>query len=471
MAAEDTVYRFVFEEGDGEGGSSAPSVRPGQAEAARRESSERQSVAINRRGDTDRPGRSSADKPATVGDVLRIFQKGFGSMPVIGRLAQVGGQIVAPLIDMVSALRELRKVLAANTAGVMKAREFMAEAVGRTTVRGYRVVTGAAEQARQAGQTERIAQLLLNVQRAQLNDRTEEFARFSRGLAAARQRAREARMLTIDAESWPAGGGSGSGRAIGPSRINPPSPINRLPAISRGGALAPGGAAAVSQPIMAQAVGAGGSGLAGAAIVAGAAAAVVVALGASVVATKALVGRANELAKRLEGFSGQLAASQARAEVARLQQQIASARKLGPDLARYTDARSRGEIALEKIYDSFTKAGLEAITPLLETAVKWLEAIAKHSDKFVDGVSSAAKFASRAVIVGGLLLDIKDILDSYQKQEQKKTDDEKRAAGSFEVLMTHIPDLNINDEATPAANIKRQNVGFGELGGEQMELP
>ena len=451
--SEDTVYRFVFEEG-GDGDSPAPSARPGRAEAARRESVDRQDGPATRRGGrSDSQGGSPSDRPATVGDILRILQKGFGSTPVIGRLAQVGGQIIAPLVDMVTALRELRKILTANTAATSKATTAgAATGAGRTTVRGYRVVPGEAEKAREAA----------------ASSPSTDYERFTQMMLRA-QRARESRMLTIDAESRPAGPPQPPGTSLGPQRNFPPASINRLPAVAGPQGMAAGRAAASAQPITATA--AGGGAMAAGAVVAGAAAAVVVALGTSVVATKALIGRANELSKRLEGYSGQLAASQARAEIARLQQNVASARKLGGDLARYNDAKSRGEIALEKIYDSFTKAGLEAITPLLETAIKWLEAIAKHSDKIAEGAAEGASLAARVIPGVAVLQDLKAIVDRFSKQQEKKTDDEKRQAGSFEVLIGNVPDIDINDEATPAAKLTRQNVEFGGLGGAQVEMP
>lgn len=462
MSTGESVYRFIFEDDGGGDGSPPPSARPGRAEAARQETADRPERASPRRGGPGGNGggagggTGSNDKPATAGDILRILQKGFGSTPVLGRLVQVGGQIVAPLVDMVSALRDLRKILAANNALASKATSEAVGAAGRATVSGVRATTaaaGAAEAARTGGGDSRAA----------------EYQKFADALLRARQ-ARESRMLTLDAESRP----SGTPRFPSTSLVPSDGPKNRLPVPSGAGGIpvVAGRATAVAQPVAASgAAAAGGSTLAAGAVVAGAAAAVVVALGASVVATRALTGRANELTKRLEGFSGQLAASQARAEVARLQQQIASAQKLSPALTKYNDAKSRGDIALEKIYDSFTKAGLEALQPLIDTAVKYLEIIAKHSDEIATGAATAAKVASWGIPGVGPIWALKDAISYFTKEQEKKTDDEKRQAGSFEVLMHQIPDLNLDDEATAAAGLTRQDVAFGGLGGEQMELP
>lgn len=79
--------------------------------------------------------------------------------------------------------------------------------------------------------------------------------------------------------------------------------------------------------------------------------------------------------ERFARFSGEAAASQARIEIARLRQDINLARQNGGTFGRFAEARNRGELAAERIWQTIASTLVDRMTPFVETGVGFLEAI------------------------------------------------------------------------------------------------
>lgn len=149
-----------------------------------------------------------------------------------------------------------------------------------------------------------------------------------------------------------------------------------LPAIPKGGAVAAGGEAAAAGV----AASSGGAGLAGQ--IAGAAKALgpfgiaagvaTVAIGGTVYAVKTFTDAMHNEAKRLEGVSAELSVAGSMNDVRAELADIRRADLVGPQLARFENARGRlGDASakvMDQIYAALAKIGDEAVPAILSTA-------------------------------------------------------------------------------------------------------
>lgn len=237
-------------------------------------------------------------------------------------------------------------------------------------------------------------------------------------------------------------------------------PIGSLPVgtpVAPGGVAAAGGQAAVGG-------GAAAGGLSAGAMVAVGAFAVVaagaIALGgAFVMANK----KAKEFTEQLAGYSGVIAASKAQADIRKLRQDIENARTVGSAVATRNNSESRAEAAASKAGATIERRLLEMSQPLYDLKVWIVEKGADLVQSIDEGITYLGKLAEELPFIGE---EIK------KAHEEDKAAAEKNAAlvGSLDVLFQDIPDLDINDDATPAAKVERQDVGFAGPGAAQRDL-
>jgi hypothetical protein len=184
-----------------------------------------------------------------------------------------------------------------------------------------------------------------------------------------------------------------------------------------------------------------------------------------VAAFRALIARSNELKESLAGYSGVLAASKARAEAARVQQDVQRAQFLGSDLAGYNDATARIDRALTKIFDGLTKGGLESVVPLLEAIAKGIETLAEGQDLARRG----ARFGLDSLLKGPIVAVLNQIAEDSSRTAdatEKAIDD---VTISFLDEFSKLPPLTAADKAT-AGDVTREAVRFGAVGGPQLGM-
>ena len=194
--------------------------------------------------------------------------------------------------------------------------------------------------------------------------------------------------------------------------------------------------------------------------VAGPLAAFAIAVGLAGAAVTLLIRRVNRQAQELAPFSGALAAAQARSSVAQLQQQVRSARFLGGDLARFTEAQTRISVAATKILDVIEKVFLQVFNPLLETVTMGTQLLAAFAESVYDFFAKiAALFPDLGI--GQLWADIREGVNELVAQGAAD------AKGDFFNMFIEMPDLLMTDRkaerrrSAPGMDIAAP--GFGPL--------
>lgn len=102
--------------------------------------------------------------------------------------------------------------------------------------------------------------------------------------------------------------------------------------------------------------------------------AVALGAGATVYGLKRFVDNLHEQAQRLSSLSGPLAGATARSEVREMLAEMRRAEKIGPELARFEDARSRVENAIYDLMTQFWELALKVFVPVMEAIARWLDA-------------------------------------------------------------------------------------------------
>ncbi|MGE3410124.1 MAG: hypothetical protein AB7I37_25295 [Pirellulales bacterium] len=193
--------------------------------------------------------------------------------------------------------------------------------------------------------------------------------------------------------------------------------------------------------------------------------ALVVATGAAVVAMRLLWRRSTENAKALAAYDATLAAAQARAQVARLQQNIQSARFLGPELSRLTATQTRLSLAGTRIVDILEKRFLQEVLPLLEGIASVAEQFEKFMESEAGGITSQLISIISRLSPGGAIWEG---LKGVSKATQKDSDKRDLARGDFYAIFQDLPDLELDaKDADNQAGIERTPFtadAFGPVG-------
>lgn len=195
--------------------------------------------------------------------------------------------------------------------------------------------------------------------------------------------------------------------------------------------------------------------------------ALVIAAGAAAVALRALYNRANEQATRLAQYSAELAAAQARSEIASTRQDIRSAQYLGRDLARLVAIQSRAGVATDRILDVFEKALLQRLLPILETIVKLLEMLDPDKTVSATGVVFEGALTAALVPMLGPLAPLATAAINYFRSEEKK---EVVASADYMRLFEQLADLDV-DGVEGRQGLPKNGKRFGVNAAEWGDLP
>jgi len=129
--------------------------------------------------------------------------------------------------------------------------------------------------------------------------------------------------------------------------------------------------------------------------------------------------------KELSGFSGDLAAANATADVRSLMSDIAEAQRLGPDLARLTDAQSRIENDIRELLLPIKEAVVKVLANLLEMVADGVDNLKRLLVIVGEGFLTALEAISRIVRVlpgGGAIADLIDKLRRFLTASPAATD-------------------------------------------------
>jgi hypothetical protein len=148
--------------------------------------------------------------------------------------------------------------------------------------------------------------------------------------------------------------------------------------------------------------------------------AVAVAAGLVVAAFKRAADAFLERAKELEGFSPQIAAAGARAEVRTIGADIREAGVLGPGLSRLVDAQSRLDIAIRDVLLPIKEVVLNVVAPLMEFMADMTEKI-RDAILGIDNLIQAAPDLIRAAFAGDI--------EGFQKRWDKMIEEARRELG------------------------------------------
>jgi hypothetical protein len=186
----------------------------------------------------------------------------------------------------------------------------------------------------------------------------------------------------------------------------------------------------------------------------------------------ALNSRAKRLVTTLGDYEANLARSRAQREVLGLQRDIRAAQFLGPDLAKFNDAMGRIERSVADILDVFTKAGLQALSPILEKIGTLVERMAD------DGVKVGLEEAFYDWLetkVGKRLADILRWTDGISTEQKKENSRKKVADGGFFSIFQNMPLLTLDDDGkvTEGQADGQKLVKFDDVDGREMpaEIP
>lgn len=452
--ADESTIRVLFEADDDAG--PAEGARPGRAteaaaaaRASRRENSERRAAAPGREPSTppERQPNLAEQIHAGIGE----FADQFGHLPVLGRIAAAAENLTRPMMQLVRAAtllavlwRNVRPVPASAASEAQRARE---------RVVGARVI---GEPPRQyAGRTTATAAAPQAPERPARRTPTPE-------------------PFTIDAVALPAPRDNQHQRALPAPRTNlpairPPDRSTIPPAPHLGPEGAPGGLPAIPPGGALAAVnGAAPGAEAGAAagLALGPLIALGLAAGGAVIAIGALATRTQRLAQDLSAYSGVLAAANARAGAAQIQQDVKSARYLGADLARLVDAEKKIGIAVQRILDVLTKAGLETALPAIEAIAAMVTSVANTPS------SSGNKLIFHPKWLDGLrklFEDIGILSEQARKPQGNEEWDLYTLFKQFQVPGENAPDDDHLDKLK-RKNVKFKDIGGGEIGGRRRAL-
>lgn len=189
--------------------------------------------------------------------------------------------------------------------------------------------------------------------------------------------------------------------------------------------------------------------------------ALVIAIGAAILAIRAIINRARRQSEELSAFDAGLARAQARAQVAVLQQQIRSARTGGAELARFTEATTRMQIAMTRILDVLQRDVLRILNPILEFIASGMETVADIYEELTairDGIIEWAT-GNRGWT---------ELLDVIAENLAKIDKNTSPAAGDFFNLFLGLADLDLNDfqhfqKPRTAGGAPIAAAGFGPL--------
>jgi hypothetical protein len=134
-----------------------------------------------------------------------------------------------------------------------------------------------------------------------------------------------------------------------------------------------------------------------------------------------------ERGRELEAYNGRLAVANATADIRTLESDIKEADRIGPDLARLTDATSRSEKAMRDIWLPIKEAIVKILVPIAEGGAVVVEGVAENVTRIATAIEVAWNLSPMKLGLDALQ-SIEDLVTRLLGLEEQKDNEVKKNA-------------------------------------------